>query len=238
MSSQKRITEIPYSISVDRDPLAASALEAITGIKFLGYSSVDAFKSHSYTYPPAAVFVDVHLGLEENGLDLIPFIREKWPYSPILVVTTEPGGDAVGHALAAGADDFLRKPFDAKELVARMRARTTQLIEKSCRDTITFGDFVLNLHLCQLSGPAGSSSMSQSDARLLQYLAQANGMLITRAELKRKLWGNVVVSDNALDKKLHDVRSTLKSTGSCVRLTSSYRQGFSLIIPIGLGQSA
>lgn len=224
-----------YSITVDDDPIISRTIEAITQAPSLSYSSFDSFRCHERKDAPMAVFIDIHLGLDENGIDLIPTIRDNWPYCPIIVVTTNPSGDAVGQALAAGAHDFVRKPFDQRELSARLRARSFELQEKACRETMNVGDFVLNTQLSELKGPAGCVHLSHSDTRLLQFLAQAQGTVVSRPELKRRVWGNVSVSDNALDKKLHDVRAAIREVGSQIKLTSSYRQGFSLIVPNDAG---
>jgi DNA-binding response OmpR family regulator len=230
------MTSERYLIAIEDDPIVVKTLESMIGIKAVAFDCSQSFQNFTEADEPAAVFVDIHLGLEENGIDLVPQVRERWPYTPIIVVTTDATGDAVGQALAAGANDFVRKPLDPRELVARLRARSVELHEKANREMIHVGDCTLNVSLNQLVGPTGASHMSHSDVKVLQYLLQSDGMTISREELKRKVWGSIAVSDNALDKKMHDVRKAFREVGSLIKLTSNYRQGFCLLIPFNARQ--
>jgi DNA-binding response OmpR family regulator len=224
--------ESSFIIVIDDDPLVPKAIDSATGARVLAYDSFAAYEQHSSPQVPTAVFLDIHLGVKESGLDLIPSIRARWPYCAIIVMTGETDGDAAVQALACGAHDFIRKPIEFLELSARMRARSVELKEKIRRDTVIVGDIQLNLSLCEVLGPQGKDTMSHSDAKLMLYLLQANGLIVSRQEIKRKLWGTAHVSDNSVDKKMHDLRKSLKSVGSQIKITASYGQGFSIIIPV------
>lgn len=219
-----------YFIAIDDDPLPTEMIETALGLKTFVYASSKEFQSHPVAQAPKGVFVDIHLGINDNGLDLIPGIRSRWPYCPVIVVTGDLSSEAVGKALASGAHDYIRKPFVPSELYARWLARSVELSEKQARDTLCHGDFILNMNLNQLSGSSGVTHLSHADALVLCHLVQANGSL-SRKDLKKKVWGNLSISDNALDKKVKDVRKALKGIGSQVKLTSTYGEGFSLVLP-------
>lgn len=235
MTEHEGSTNGQYFIVIDDDPFIMQLLQSGLGIESCFYTSSAEFKEHNKEHnrlgPPKGVFVDIHLGTDDNGLELIPGIRERWPYCPVIVITGDLRADAVGLALAAGAHDFITKPFSAKDAAARLEARAIELIEKEARETFRHGDFILNLTLNQLSGASGHTRLSQADAEALRYLALANGLFVTRKELKKKVWGNLSVSDNALNKKMQEVRKALKGIGSEVKLTSKLDEGFSLVIP-------
>jgi DNA-binding response OmpR family regulator len=221
-----------YTLTIDDDPTVHRIIEVITATKSLSFHSAASFLSRGERYAPQAVFVDVNLGVEMSGLDLIPRIRDLWPYCPILVITSTPDDDAVGQALAAGANDFVKKPLSGPELLARLRARAIEMAGRARHDSLEIGDLRLNLRLRRLESLTGTSPLSPSETQLLEYLIQARGATVNKAELKRRLWGNLKVSDNALDKKIYDVRQALRDLSTCVSLESSYGKGIHLTVKL------
>jgi DNA-binding response OmpR family regulator len=93
---------------------AESAIQALD-------PSVD--KADDAPYVPDIIVTDVMLP-GQSGLDLVTLLRHDPTLEriPILVLTARAGSDAAVEAMAAGADDYVRKPFDAPELLARVRA--------------------------------------------------------------------------------------------------------------------
>jgi DNA-binding response OmpR family regulator len=71
---------------------------------------------------PAAILVDVAMP-DVDGLELCTLLRRRGVACPILVVSARPGHELTRKAIEAGADEFIRKPFDNAELLARLRAR-------------------------------------------------------------------------------------------------------------------
>jgi DNA-binding response OmpR family regulator len=71
---------------------------------------------------PAAILVDVAMP-DVDGLELCTLLRRRGVVCPILVVSARPGHELTRKAIEAGADEFIRKPFDNAELLARLRAR-------------------------------------------------------------------------------------------------------------------
>lgn len=220
-----------YFVTIDDDQLVSRIIEVALNLKSLSLVTSEAFYAQDFSHPPLGIFVDIHLGLEDNGIDLITPIRARWDYVPILVMTSDADNTLIGQALAAGANDFVRKPLDASELAARFKARSSELRERQSSDNIQFHDLLLNLRFNKVSGPTEGSStyLSQRDTHLLYYLMQSGGTLVTRQELKRKVWGDLTVTDNALDKRLYEIRSALKNIHSNVKLQSNYRKGFGLV---------
>ena len=72
--------------------------------------------------PPAAILVDIAMP-DVDGLELCRMLRERGVGCPILVVSARPGHELTRKALEAGADEFIRKPFDNVDLLTRLRAR-------------------------------------------------------------------------------------------------------------------
>jgi len=72
--------------------------------------------------PPAAILVDIAMP-DVDGLELCTLLRRRGVTCPILVVSARPGHELTRKAIEAGADEFIRKPFDNADLLARLRSR-------------------------------------------------------------------------------------------------------------------
>ena len=93
--------------------------------------------------PQDAVVLD--LGLPDgDGIDVLKQVRKRWPGLPVLILTARDSVDDRVRGLDAGADDYLTKPFEIPELVARIRAITRRASGRS-DNVISVGDITLNL---------------------------------------------------------------------------------------------
>ena len=123
----------------------------------------------------------------KSGIEVCRAIRDHGSRVPILMLTAL---DAVEHRIAgldAGADDYLTKPFDFGELLARLRA-----LDRRHGDTLTsrlvVGDLVLDAerHVAQRSGR--DIPLTAREFAFLAYLARNAGRVVSRAELMEQVW--------------------------------------------------
>lgn len=219
-----------YVITLDDDPMIGSIIEKSLGIRTIKLSTSRELLAGATQFKPLAVFVDIHLGVDDCGLDVIPTLRARWPYCPILVLTGDPSDDSVARALAAGADDFLRKPINHKELLARLHARLEDAAEKSARQLVEVGDIKIDIPHRMLTGPLGRRALSPTEINILAHLSQVRGTVVTKDVLKFRCWGPTAVSDNAVDRKIHEVRSALQDVSNLVKIKSLYGVGVTLQI--------
>ena len=219
-----------YTVILDDDPIVSKLIERSLSIKAQSFDSPKKLLSVASQLSPVAAFVDIHLGDSESGLDIIPELRSRWPFAPILVITVDPDDEAVAHALSAGADDFIQKPIRPKELVARLQARLNDTAEKEAKNTQTIGDIVLDYSHRVLRGKHVERCLSQTEINLLSSLVNARGSIVARSALKRRGWGQVAVSDNALDRKMYEVRQAIKEVSQYVAVRTCYGVGFVLEI--------
>jgi DNA-binding response OmpR family regulator len=110
---------------VDDDPEICRFLSMLLEIE--GYAPVvaaDADQALSVCArdEPQAILVDIAMP-DVDGLELCRLLRRRGIACPILVVSARPGHDLTRKAMEAGADEFVRKPFDNADLLARLRAR-------------------------------------------------------------------------------------------------------------------
>ncbi len=218
-----------FTVTLDDDPMMPKIIEKATGLPTVAFPSRKALLEKVSTLSPSAAFVDLHLG-EDSGLDLIPLLREKWFYCPILVITGDPGDEVVGQALAAGADDFVMKPLRPGELLARLQARWHDHAQREAKNVIRLSDVMLDGTYRKLRGKKKERHLSETEVNLLRCLWSAEGTIVSREALKWQGWGEKAVSDANLDRKLHDLREILNETSEHLTIENSYGEGFALKI--------
>jgi len=221
-------------VVIDDDPMISRQIEAAMGLTVAAYASSQAFREGKLPSAPAGFFVDIHLGHSDFGLDLIPEIRGLWLYTPIIVITSETNDDNIGRALVLGANDFVRKPLNKKELLARFKARSEEMVDRSGLEHMKYGDITVNLRLRVVSCNGLKAHLSSSNIDLLSYLIKTNGTLVSRDDLRSKVWGDLKVSDSAVDKKVFEVRRALKDIASSLQIQSEYGEGLRLVPTVNL----
>ena len=145
----------------------------------------------------------------------------------MIVVTGDRQDDAVSNALSKGADDFIFKPVNPKEVVARMQTRMADLARRQADEVHTIGDLVVDrAHRSILNSNKQQRFLSPTEMGLLNCLLSAQGTVVPREVMKRRCWGQIFVSDNALNRKLHEVRRILKDLSTQVNIRTLYGTGF------------
>ncbi len=216
-------------IVLDDDLMVAKIISGATKKKTSHFASISDFNEKGASLTPSAIFVDIHLGVDENGLDTLPKLKQRWPFCPIIVITTDRDENSVSKALAAGADDFVYKPLNTKEVLARLQVRMAELAKREAVELIRVADITVDLtHRSIASDKGGTRYLSSTEMNLLSCLLHARGTLVRREVLKRKCWGQIFVSDNALNRKLHEVRRALKEISDNVQIRTLYGTGFTL----------
>jgi DNA-binding response OmpR family regulator len=217
-----------YSITLDGDPGVSGLISGFTQLESLAFSCGDELMINAHDLDPIAVFVDLHLGGRSRGLELLPQIRACWPVAAVLVVTSDQDPELVGHALAAGANDFLRKPIVREELLARLKARLIEMGLRHSGDFLDAGLGRFNVRRRFLEGPGGTIYLSPLQSELLRLLLESGGTLVPKESVKREIWGKLAVTDNALDRRLSELRRILKDSGTEMQLVTEYGKGISL----------
>lgn len=142
---------------------------------------------------PDVVMLD--LGMPRlDGIDVIEAIR-GWSQVPIIVVSGRTGsGDKVA-ALDAGADDYVTKPFQVDELLARLRALTRRTQGTASVPLVTFGEVEVDRAAKTVTRGGERVHLTPTEWRMLDFLARSPGSLVTRHDLLKELWGTEQVAD-------------------------------------------
>jgi two-component system, OmpR family, response regulator len=160
-----------------------------------------AVQDGSYT----AILLDLGLpGM--GGLDLLRWLRAANNATPVLIITALDDVDTRVAGLDLGADDYLTKPFQSKELLARIRAVVRR---KSGYASATMGNarVTLDINSRQLTFDGYTEEVSAREYSLLLALLERPGAILSREQLEERLygWGEEVES-NAVDAVIYSVR--------------------------------
>lgn len=219
-------------ITLDDEPLISAIIEKILDVQSVSVSNFAQLRLALQIHHPSAVFVDIHLGLNVCGLDAIPLIRSLHPLVPIIVLTGDPSDESVVRALAAGANDFIKKPIGSKELLARYQARVEEYYEKLGLKQIEFGGIQIQLSMKQIIGPKGTRILTQTELSILVLLVQNYPKMVSKETLKSNCWGPVHVSSNAVDRKLYELRVALGAVTDGIKIRAAYGQGVCLELSV------
>lgn len=150
-----------------------------------GLSGLEAIETDIYDI----VVLDVMLP-KINGFDVAKKARQNGIRTPILMLTAKSDLDDKVTGLDSGADDYLTKPFQTKELLARLRALGRRNIN-TADGTLTFGDISLDIGAVTLVCISNDQSvrLSEKEFKILEYLISNQGQILTREQLAVKIWG-------------------------------------------------
>ena len=153
-------------------------VEAVTG---------EAGLAEAATHAPDAVILD--LGLPDgDGAQVLRRLRE-WSVVPVLVLSVrEEPDDKVG-ALDAGADDYVTKPFDTVELLARLRAIQRRARTGEAAPVLLVGDLEVDVPAHAVRVRGRDVKLSPIEFALVRVLAQHAGRIVTHRVILRDVWG-------------------------------------------------
>lgn len=136
-----------------------------------------------------AIILDVMLP-KINGFDIVRTLRREKIATPVILLTAKSDVEDKIHGLDAGADDYLPKPFDTGELLARLRALTRRSGEVVVNNNeLALGDIRLNTNSMQLYGSLRETTLTKKEFELLEYLIINQTMVISKEQIIEKLWG-------------------------------------------------
>lgn len=170
----------------------------------------------------------VDIGLPDcSGLDVIRGLRQLGSKLPVLVLTARDGSDDRVTGLDAGADDYLVKPFDFNELLARLRAIYRRSVGH-VSNALVCGDVRLDLQTRELTVAQQPVALARREFTLLQTLLENAGRVVTRDRLETELYGWLdPVASNALEVHVHHLRKKLGSK----RIRTMRGVGYMLVSP-------
>ena len=190
-----------------------------------GASALTALESGVYDIAVLDVMMP-----EMNGFEAARRARSGGVKTPILMLTAKSQLEDKVTGLDSGADDYLTKPFQTKELLARLRALGRR--SASFQDTnLHFGDLTLEtskaMLTCEQTGQ--SVRLSEKELRILEYMFSNRGQIMTREQLAVKIWGfDNEAEYNNVEVYMSFTRKKLVFVGSNVEIKAVRGLGYEL----------
>jgi DNA-binding response OmpR family regulator len=159
-------------------------------------------------HPPDALVLDLGLpGMP--GLDLLHRLRQTTPDLPVLIVTAQGDLHDRVRGLDMGADDYIAKPFEVEELLARLRA-VTRRAGAGQEGVLQAGDVQLDLRTHRVRRAGNEVWLTGREFAVLKLLMQRAGQPVPRTQIEQHLygWGDVVEA-NTVDVFVHNLRRKL-----------------------------
>jgi len=161
---------------------------------------------------PDVAILDVMLpGL--NGIDLCKKIKGKYDI-PVLMITARTGETDAVLGLETGADDYVRKPFSPRELIARIRAvlRRGRPAARAESRRLRAGELEMDTAAHRVSVGGEQTELTLVEYRLLKLFLENPDIAFSREKLLDRVWGrDVYISDRAIDVNIKRLREKLKS---------------------------
>lgn len=173
VEDQKDLQNYLKEFLLDNDYLVLTASDGIAALNMINKSK------------PDLVLLD--LGLPNmSGESVCLEIRKKWPDLKIIILSARNDTLDIVKGLNLGADDYVTKPFQLEELLARIKVRFRQNMKNNTRRSISDLDLDLETHEVKRAGKP--ITLSPTEFKLLDYLLTNKGKVITREMILNKIW--------------------------------------------------
>ena len=152
-----------------------------------------------------------------EGIEICRRLRSSGDTTPVLMLTAHDDVDERVQALDLGVDDYLTKPFELKELQARVRAqlrRSSYSTSEAAAERLSLGDLSIDLLSREVRRGTTQLKLSQREFDLLAYLVQHHDQVQPRQTILDNVWGQPFIGDpNALDVYMGYLRRKVESPG-------------------------
>ncbi len=190
------------------------------------YNGADAFDSLESTHYDALI-LDIMMP-KIDGLTVLRKLRAQGNPIPVLLLTAKSEIDDKVAGLDAGANDYLTKPFAAKELLARIRAMTRSQ-NHAVDSALKVGNLRLDLATFELSSPFGSFRLANKEFQMMELIMANPKNLIPTERFLEKIWGYDSNAElNVVWVYISYLRKKLTSLQANVQIKASRNAGYSL----------
>ena len=206
----------PQILVCDDEQQILRALRVIlrdAGYEALPAGTVEEALDVAAVHTPEAAIIDMLLP-DGDGVELCRRLRE-WTQMPIILLSAVGEEDAKVRALAAGADDYITKPFGPRELIARLQANLRRTVASPEEAVVTAGSLQVDLARRIVSLAGVEVHLTPTEFELLRMLVTNRGRLLTHRELLRAVWGQAYAEDTqVLRAHIANLRRKIEPAGS------------------------
>src|SRR5690625_1209398 len=164
-----------------------------------------------------------------DGLSVLKKLRENKVDTTVLLLTARNDTEDRVTGLDSGADDYLAKPFETEELLARLRALGRRFTELAHNNTFIYGDIEFNQHTLTLCCNKMEVSLTLKEAQLLELLMKRKNMIISKEMMIEKVWGfDTDADESRVEVHISLLRKKLTKLGSSVTIRTIRGAGYLL----------
>ena len=213
----------------DEPALSEAVVDYLTYHKYIVDAVYDG--EDAYVYAASGKYDGIILDImmpKRDGLDVLSEMRRNGCRTPVLLLTAKTQVEDRIRGLDSGADDYLPKPFDMGELLARIRAMLRRR-EEYHPDLIHFGDLTLNMQSGEINVGDVSFLLPKQEYRLMEQLMLNHTMYLSTEVLLTKAWGyNTETDINSVWLYISYLRKRLAAMESKVEIVSKRNIGYKL----------
>ena len=213
----------------DEPALSEAVVDYLTYHKYIVDAVYDGAEAYDYAMSGEydGIILDIMMP-KRDGLEVLSALRRNGCRTPVLLLTAKTQVADRIRGLDTGADDYLPKPFDMGELIARIRAMLRRR-EEFRPDLIRFGDLTLNMQSGEISVGEMSFQLPKQEYRLMEQLVLNNTMFMSTEDLLVKAWGyNTETDINSVWLYISYLRKRLSAMNSKVEIVSKRNIGYKL----------
>lgn len=189
-----------------------------------GREGLASIESHAYDL----IILDCMLP-SLSGIELLKIIRQEGIHTPVIMITALSDVSDRINGLDSGADDYLTKPFDMEELLARIRALRRRPHKWESATGLSFGDLRYDSLKQILETPTKSCSLTKREGMLLELFLENPNQILPRQVILSRIWGpDAPVEESNIDNFIFFIRRRLKNLESRVQLTTVRCVGYIL----------
>jgi two-component system, OmpR family, alkaline phosphatase synthesis response regulator PhoP len=147
-----------------------------------------------------------------NGLDLCRDIRHTGLGMPILLLSARDAASDKVIGLKLGADDYVSKPFDLRELITRIEVLLRRCAGSKCNSVYVIGSIRMNFSTMEVSREGNPVHLSAMEVRLIRYLLRHPGVGLSRDKILKEVWGHTyITSSRTVDVHVAALRQKLET---------------------------
>ena len=162
-----------------------------------------------------------------DGITVLKRLRAQENPVPIIMLTAKAEIDDKVLGLDSGANDYLTKPFDTKELLARIRAMTRS--QKASDSRLAFGNVTLDRATFEISSPSGTFRLANKEFQMMEMLMSNPQQLISTERFMEKIWGYDSDTEiNVVWVYISYLRKKLVALGADIQIKATRNAGYSL----------
>lgn len=209
--------------------LAKGLREQAYAVDVANTAATAGFRAATTDYD--AIILDVMLP-DGNGVDLCRQLRAAESGVPILMLTARDSVPARIAGLDSGADDYLTKPFDFQELLARLRAIIRRGVRPPLPERLTCGPLTLDTRTRTVMRDGRPIPLTSREYSLLEYFVRHPAQIVGRAELAEHVWDESYDPfTNVIDVYVQRLRRKIDVRGDASLIRTSRGHGYALVAP-------